>query len=80
MELYDRLVLESMTQYEFEWTHDATQVYKKIGDYTIWNLSISSPHSAQPFSVYETVEGKEIHIGAFATISETLSRLKSLTM
>jgi len=61
------------------WTHDATQVYTKIGAYTIWNLAISSPRAAEPFSVYETVDGKEVHVGAYATVGGTLAHLQSLT-
>lgn len=58
------------------WTHDATQVYTKIGAYTIWNLSISNPHASNPFVLYVTVNGKEVDIGAYATLTETLGALQ----
>ena len=67
------------TDADIRWTHDGTQVYAKIGAYTIWNLAISSPQAAEPFSVYETVDGKQVHVGAYASIGGTLAHLQSLT-
>jgi hypothetical protein len=65
-----------LSEDDIRWTHDATQVYTKIGTHTIWNLAISSPHSAQPFSVYATVDGKEVHVGAYATLQAALRSLQ----
>lgn len=65
-----------LSEDDIRWTHDATQVYTKIGAYTIWNLSISSPHSPQPFSVYATVESKEVHVASFATLQAAISSLQ----
>jgi hypothetical protein len=60
---------------DIRWIHNGTQVFAIHGDYTIWHTSISNRHNPKPYSVYEQIEGDEVHLAAYATLQQAINHI-----